>query len=179
MKVKNLLIYSFILASCAPKQELKINTYFDIKGFFTKQISVLEKERPKFTKQILINKEKETKNLTNIDWKKELDPYLQTDINKVAYAQCYKTIENDSIVDYTLKPTETLPVKSILVKKNQKTKQISSIAIESSDENMLYYWKKSLLSTFENGRLKSYSISGKQKILIFEEETFIVEAERK
>jgi hypothetical protein len=179
MKVKSLLIYSFIVASCAPKQELKINNYFDIKGFFTNQIGALEKEKPKFAKQILINKEKETKDLTNIDWKKELDPYLQTDINKVAYAQSYETIENDSMVNYTLKPSETLPVKFISIKKSPKTKQIISITIESSDENLLYYWKKSLLSTFENGRLKNYRVSGRQKILIFDEEAFIVEAERK
>lgn len=179
MKVKSLLIYSIILASCAPKQELKINNYFDIKGYFTYQISILEKEKPKFTKLIIINKEKEAKDLTNIDWKKELDPYLQTDINKVAYAQSYETIENDSMVNYTLKAAQTLPVKSILIKSEPKTKQINSITIESSDENMLYYWKKSLVSTFEHGKLKTYSIRGKQKILIFDEEAFIVEAERK
>jgi hypothetical protein len=174
---------SFFLAlitfSCQQKEEYSTQKYFDIKGLFTNQIIVLSGEKPVFVKNVEINSEKETKEFASIDWKKELDPFVMMDINKPAYAKSYEKIETDSTLKYLLKKGEKLPISSVSIKKNRNVDQISFIEITSNEENMLYGWKKTLIAEFEKGILKKYNISGKQKIMIFDEEVYKIEGIRK
>ncbi|MES2797567.1 MAG: hypothetical protein V4683_16480 [Bacteroidota bacterium] len=156
-----------------------MNQYFDIKALFTKQIGQLTKEKPRFVKQIEINGEKETKETGSIDWKKELDPFVQMDINKPANLGSYEAIETDSTIKYTLKSTERKQIKAININKEVGSNQILWIQIESSDENVLYSWNKKITGTFKNAELEKYNIEGEQKILIFDKESYHVMGTRK
>ena len=173
------ILLAIITLSCEKKQENDTQKYFDIKGLFTNQISDLVNKKPVFVKIVEINSEKEAKEFNSIDWKKELDPFLMMDINKPAYAKSYETIETDSTLKYSLKKGEKLPISSILIEKKRNSNQISFIEIVSNEKNMLYGWKKTLTASFENGILKKYNISGKQKIMIFDEEVYKIEGKRK
>jgi hypothetical protein len=173
------LFLAIITFSCQQKEENSTQKYFDIKSLFTNQINVLSTEKPVFVKNVEINSEKETKEFDSIDWKKELDPFVMMDINKPAYAKSYEIIETDSTLKYLLKKDEKLPISSIWMMKKRNSNQISFIEIASNEENMLYGWNKSLTAEFEKGILKKYNISGKQKIMIFDEEVYKIEGVRK
>ncbi len=166
-----------IFFSCSERQEKIHYSYFDIKDLFVKQITDLSKNKPVFIKSAKLNGEQETQELTTINWKKELEPFVESDLNKPAFVQSYNIVETDSTLQYLLKTGEKLPISSILLKR--KKNQISNIEIAVNDENMLYTWNKALIAEFEKGQLKKYSIKGNQKILIFEQENFHIIGQRK
>ncbi len=169
----------FVLVSCAEKQVVETPKYFDIKGLFAKQIVELSAEKPNFTKSVELNSESETKQLSAINWEKELEPFLAADLNKPAFTQSYDVVETDSTLRYLLKIGEKKPISSIWMMKKRHKNQITFIEIASNDENLLYNWNKTLFATFEGNKLKKYSVKGSQKILIFAEEKFHIIGQRK
>jgi hypothetical protein len=179
MNIIKFLAILILLISCAEKPAEKTHKYFDIKSLFSKQIEELVKEKPIFKKEITINAEKEAKDLSEINWTKELDPFLQSDINKPAFMQSYDIEETDSTLRYSLKTDEKLPISSILIMNKKEDNQLKSIEIISSDENLLYNWSKTLTASFENNKLQKYSVKGKQKILVFDEENYQIIGKRK
>ncbi len=170
--------FLLLFTACTANKEMKQNEYFDIKEVFLNQIKVLNVEKPVFTKTIEMNSQKETKDLSTINWEKELDPFVQMDINKSAFAKSYSVLETDSTISYKLKKEEKLPIKSILIRKNPKSEQLQSIEIEASDHNLLYHWSKTLSANIITGKLKNYSIKGNQKILVFDAEIYSISAIR-
>lgn len=176
------IIYFFLAISCIScEQENDVKTikYFDIKALFTNQIEKMAKQKPVFKKEIEINSEKETKEISTIDWTKELSPFMQSDINKAAFLGSYEIIETDSTIKYRLKAGEKKPISSISIVKTPQNQQVESIDITSSDENMLYRWEKHITASFEEGNLKKYTIKGKQKIMVFDEENYKIVGNRK
>jgi hypothetical protein len=169
-------VLSMVMA-CKPKPDLKINQYFNIKGLFEKQISDLAAEKPIFLKQIQINGVSEAKEISNFDWRKELDPFLQTDINKAAYLGSYEIIESDTTTHYILKANQKLPIKRVNIIHGKSF--ISLIEINSSDNNMLYKWSKILTASFDSGKLQYYTVKSSQKILVFSEEIIAISSKRK
>jgi hypothetical protein len=165
--------------SCEQENEVKTIKYFDIKALFTHQIEKMAKQKPVFKKEIEINSEKETKEISTIDWTKELNPFMQSDINKPAFLGTYDVIETDSAIEYRLKADEKKPISLIKIVKKLQNQQVVSIDISSSDENLLYRWEKHITANFEEGNLKKYTIKGKQKILIFDEENYKIVGNRK
>jgi hypothetical protein len=172
-------LLSILFFSCAQEQDVKTIKYFDIKALFNNQMEMLAKQKPVFNKEVEINSEKEIKDISNINWEKELSPFIQSDINKPAFLGSYDIIETDSTLKYSLKTGEKKPISSISITKSQQNQQIKFINIASSDENMLYRWEKHITATFEEGNLKKYTIKGKQKILVFDEENYNIMGKRK
>lgn len=179
MYKKAYFLLSILFFSCEKEQEVKTIKYFDIKALFTNQIAMLTIQKPVFNKKVEINLEKENKEISDINWEKELSPFIQSDINKPAFLGSYDIIETDSTLKYSLKAGEKKPISSISITKSLQKQQIKFINIASSDENMLYRWEKELKANFESGNLKKYTIEGKQKILVFDEENYKIVSNRK
>lgn len=179
MKIISTICLLFFLIACAEKPIEKTRKYFDIKALFASQIVVLGKEKSIFKKEISINGEKEIKELSAINWEKELDPFLQSDINKPAFLQSYEIVETDSTLRYLLKAGEKQPISSIWMMKKRNSKDITYIEIAASSENLLYSWNKTLIAIFKNGFLQKYSVIGDQKILVFDQENYQIIGQRK
>lgn len=174
-----LLLITLGLFSCEAPHESTSIEYFDIKSLFNAQIKKLEIEKPYFVKNVEINGKKESHETNKNKWAKELDPFLQSDLNKAAFLGSYEITETDTTIRYLLKKEVKSPIYSIWILKKKSTNEVLNIDVASHEENFLYSWQKDLSASFEKGLLKSYSIKGTQKILIFKEENYKIISKRK
>ncbi len=166
MKYFYLLVSVFAFASCK-FQDANVKSekeFFDLQGLIDKQITDFQTKKPMLNKHMEINGNKEDVDTKDIDWAKELDIIRSADLNKSSYTNSYIKTEEKGVLIYTLKPDEFLPVKSqiISVLENGDVK----IEINLATNNYLYDSEKKAEMLIENDRLKSYQISGRQKLFI-------------
>ena len=100
MKLKLILpvlLTSIFLISCNtnPTVTVEIQPYFNLKGFFENESIRLQNENKILTKTIFKDNKEETMVVNTIDWKTELQSFIDIDINKPALLSAYKT---DSVV---------------------------------------------------------------------------------
>ncbi len=174
---------AFILSSCQnPTDTVQTKTYFDLKGFIEQQIIELNKRKPLVNKKMTMDNNKDSKETTQIDWAKELELFIQGDLNKQAYQLSY-TISHPTPNThlYSLKSEEKLPVKSLKVVINETSKQPSLVEILLEEKNKLYHSQKRLLLTCTMRPegvwlLKTYEISGFQQLTLTDKKIFNINA---
>lgn len=131
--------------------------FFDLKGFFEKEIA-----NPKFKtieKTATIDSELETKTLANFDLEKELKLFSDCDINNPSLFDKYKTEESsEGNVIYTAL-NEDLKVQKIEILKSENT--VKKIIIHKKVETQIYNSEKILMYEPTVG----YSIQNSQKTL--------------
>lgn len=82
-----ILFLSFIVFFCgcdAPQENTSM--YFDIPGFIDKEVIHLAEKVRTLKKNLRYNEKEEQQFIEKPDWKKELKPFFETDLNKPAYA---------------------------------------------------------------------------------------------
>jgi hypothetical protein len=153
------------------------NVYYDLKGFVDTQIEFLELQSPTVNKTVVSNGEKELLSTKDVNWKRELELFIQADINKPAYGKSYTIVTSDSLqYEYTLKAGEKLPVQylKIVLDKAGGTPAVVSAQIVS--KNKLYESKKDIQlgCATHSGQLviTNYSIKGYQKLILTEPKAF-------
>jgi hypothetical protein len=100
--------------------------------------------------------------------------FIQADLNKPAFVNSYQVTQNDSLVTYTLKPTETQLVKQIkLILINGELQQVYALL---SDENYLYKTRKEIKADFDQNQLKHYEIDGFQQLVFGEKKAYQIKA---
>ncbi|NBA76029.1 hypothetical protein GOQ04_10785 [Emticicia sp. ODNR4P] len=175
--MKNILASLFLMLSvmaCNQQVEQSNHKYFDLKGTFETQIKELSRRKPTVQKSVKVGTTADTQTKVIQDWEKELDFFIQADLNKPAFLNSYQISQNDSLVTYMLKPTETQLVKEIkLVLKNGKLQQVYALL---SDENYLYKTRKEIKADFEHNRLKHYEIDGFQQLVFGEKKAYQIKA---
>lgn len=145
--------------------------FFDLDGFMKKEIDYLKTEKPEVLKKVKINDASEELTSKAIDWDKDLEIIKQSDLNKAAYRLSYDINEAKSLISYNLKTEENLPIKSLLIHKNDKG-QITKITSEHINHNYLYSSSNIAEVNFENGHLKTYSVKGWQKLFVGSKKDF-------
>ncbi len=173
--MRKLLFISLFLIGCnESEKQNSIKTYFDLSGLITQQITALNKNQPFTHKNLIIVDKKEVLQTNKIDWQKELEMFLQADLNKQSYQLSYNKQENSQIAFYTLKDGEDLPVKSlkIIFNDDKSTKYIEAFL---QTKNYLYQSEKHLLMTLDKNHLTTYKIEGWQKLFIGEKKNFEVD----
>jgi hypothetical protein len=148
-----------------------------MKGFAETQIRLLQAKKPVVKKELRTNDQSETRSSKEIDWKKELELFVQADINKPAYRQSYEIKQPDSLTyEYRLKPGETLTVQQLTVKLDPITGKPSKIHALLISKNKLYESQKDIEMTcgFYGGEwlVSSYHVKGFQKLSILSARTF-------
>jgi len=114
--MRKLLFISLLLVGCTESEtQNSTKTYLDLAGLVNKQITELNKNQPPTHKILVIEEKKEVLNTNKIDWQKELELFLQADINKQSYQLSYNKEETLQMALYTLKEGENLPVKSLKI----------------------------------------------------------------
>jgi hypothetical protein len=174
-------LFSFCFIACqSPSEDTTIKNYFDVKGFMSQQISALNIRKPLVNKQMNVNGEQEQKSTTEIDWAKELDLFIQSDLNKPAFQSSYETTQPDAYTFvYKLKSSEKLPVKSLTIRIDEKYKQPAHIEAVISEHNTLYHSEKRLtlhckMRVEGVWLVDNYQIAGSQHLSLTDKKTFAV-----
>lgn len=78
-----------------------ILVFFDLKGYFNDEIKRLNQENWSVSKKVAINNESEEKTLNSLDFAKELDVFVQSDINRPDWTDKYQidsTLQDGKLV---------------------------------------------------------------------------------
>ncbi|MDI9866103.1 hypothetical protein QM480_17305 [Flectobacillus sp. DC10W] len=175
--MKNILASLFLMLSvmaCNQQVEQSSIRYFDLKGTFETQIKELSQRKPAVQKSVKVGTTADTQTKVILDWEKELDFFIQADLNKPAFINSYQITQNDSLVVYKLKPTETQLVKEI--KLTLKHGELQRVYALLSDENYLYKTRKEIKADFVQKQLKHYEIDGFQQLVFGEKKAYQIKA---
>ena len=147
--------------------------YFDIRGYMEAEIKKLAQE-PSFNKSVYVNGEKETKRLESIDLENELTPFIDSDINKPAWAGKYD-------VDSTFNQAHQLIGLHYQSKDRKlKTKSIA-IDFEGTDVSKIFIVNavnSSVANTYQTLTYqpqKGFSIESKQDVSLMAKNHFKIE----
>lgn len=156
--------------------------YFDVAGYVKGQIQTLSTQKPTVAKNAFINQKANNQTTQDIDWEKELDLFVQADINKPAFRTSYTVVRPDSLTyHYTLKPSEEkLTVRALMVKLDSVTRQPAQITAVLKSENPLYQSERRIL--LESGvnkakgwSIQKYQVEGFQQLTYFDRNEFRVQ----
>jgi hypothetical protein len=178
MKSSIILISIVLLVSACAEESTNITKkYFDLGSVIQSQIKVLNEKKPSFIKTVWNENTPETKMVIIQDWAKELELFLQADLNKPAYLNSYEVIETDTLLNYRLKNTESLPVKSLTIRKVEG--KLESIEAVVQNKNYLYESNKQIRLHLADGQMVSYFINGTQQLVFGDKKVFKIEAKVK
>ena len=170
-KVISLLTFCALLSACNEEvKENQVKKYFDLKGLIDKQIKSLNSKKPVVQKIVIIADSSENQSIKTIDWSKELELFMQADLNKPAFIQSYQVDSSSMGVKYTLKESEKLPVKYLTISRAGE----DGISIEAmiNTNNYLYETERHLKLSLKNSELTDYQIDGFQKIVFGNKKIF-------
>ncbi|MFN8347989.1 MAG: hypothetical protein U0X91_23495 [Spirosomataceae bacterium] len=175
------LICFFIFQSCQnPADTAASNGYFDLKGFISNQITELNKRKPLVVKEMAMGNNNDKKQTSDIDWAKELELFIQADLNKQAYQLSYDVIHPTPTTSlYLLKSGEKLPVKSLKIIVDEASKLPGSVEALIKTENKLYDSEKLISLTCTRRPegvwlVKTYEIRGFQQLALSEKKAFSI-----
>ncbi|MFD2162888.1 hypothetical protein ACFSJU_10835 [Paradesertivirga mongoliensis] len=135
MKYYPALILFVFLASCGNENKETSKQYFDIKGYFSKEVKKLQKQNPVISKTVLQNGQSEARSIMLDNWEAELELFSASDINKPAWKNSYQVINTGNIKEYISKDKQ-LKTRKISIESYRGT--IKHITILNASQNMLY-----------------------------------------
>lgn len=165
-----ILVFALALFSCNQRKEAEANTdlkYFDIKGYFGKEISRMQRLNPDVDKTVSINGASENKKSKIADWNKELAIFVNADINKTSWKGSFKTVKQNGTDIYT-SDSKKIPIKKISVKHHGQ--QVDKIEIILDNKNILYQ-SQDTLTYFPDS---VYAIKKQQKIKLLNEKKYSI-----
>jgi hypothetical protein len=172
--MRKIFFISLILVGCTESGNQNTHKYYyDLAGFINQQISQLTANKPLVKKNILIGEKTETIQTKDIDWKHELELFLQADLNKQSYQLSYTQDSTQKLVIYQLKKDEKLPIKKLKIEFDEE-KTPKHIEALMHVENYLYKSEKKLSMDLEKQKLKNYQIEGWQELFIGKKKEFKV-----
>lgn len=132
------IMFAACLPSCKPdiKETGAALKYFDINGYFTKDIARLNKLNKPVLKTVTHNTVSESKTVHINNWELELSLFKDDDINRPAWKNSYTVIDEDSMLIYRAKYPD-LKMREMLIKKDKgKIKWI--LIYNKTPKNILY-----------------------------------------
>ncbi len=175
------LYFLILFSACQTPTETRTgpNAYYDVKSFVQNQIKLFSQQQPLIEKTMVVGGDEEKRSTKEVDWQKELELFLQADINKPAYRLSYATTRPDSLTyEYTLQTEEDLPVRFLKVVLDKENGKPAAIEAKISSENKLYESEKNLSMRCEekagNWQITTYQIKGFQELVISDRKPFDV-----
>ncbi|KIA90842.1 hypothetical protein OC25_24505 [Pedobacter kyungheensis] len=163
-------VFALALLSCNQRKAAEANTgflYFDIKGYFGKEISRMQKLNPTVQKTVSVNGEAEHKASRIADWEKELAIFVNADINKTSWRGSFK-INQENGADVYTSDNKKIPVKKVVVEKSDA--QINKVEIIIDNKNILFQTQDTL--TYYPDSL--YQIKKQQKIRLLNLKKYLI-----
>lgn len=172
------------LVSCTPEESRDDapKVYYDLKGFVENQITYLNDKKPEVRKTAVLGPNREVSKSRSVDWKKELELFVQADINKPSYRQAYEMVHNGPLrFEYRLKPGNDLPVSYLIIETDSVLKQPLRVEALLRAENKIYKSeKKIVLECAKRDNLigiSAYDVAGYQKLIFVEKKVFSIHGE--
>jgi hypothetical protein len=141
------------------------NIYFPLKDYIEEL--ALNLHGNVLLKEVIVNGEKEEiiDTLTSENWLKELDFFLQADINRPSLAAAYETQKNDQEIIHQLKKGEKGRVQRIVV--NYNADEVKDITFISKSSNLFYTTetKGIIYNRSQEGKIESYVVETTQKVV--------------
>lgn len=141
----------------------QIEKYFPLKAFVENQIDLLDGTT--VSKSIAIKgKMEETKLRMDAEsWRRELDIFIQADINKASLATAYETEERDGLTIYRLKQGEKSAIQEIQV--SYEGEQVRQINFKAYQDDFFYKSaSEGELIVDTSGRIEAYEVAGIQNV---------------
>ncbi|WP_293785115.1 hypothetical protein [uncultured Pedobacter sp.] len=163
-------VLALALLSCNQRKEAEANTslvYFNIKGYFEKEISRLQKLNPTVNKTVSVNGTIESKSAKIADWTKEFAIFVNADINKTSWKGSFKTTEKNGVAIYT-SDHDKIPVKKVSI--TWRGREVGKIEIVIDNKNIVYRSQDTL--TYFPDSL--YSYKKQQKIRLLKDKKYAV-----
>jgi hypothetical protein len=157
-----LIIVSFLACKPDKNESAQVN-FYPWEKYLTSQIDSLAKHPHSVNKTILLDGQKEVKQLVNIDWKQEWAMFLHADLNKPAATSSYDNLSEEGIIWYSLKAGEKLAVKKLYIQMDAFDRP-AKVEIIMEEKNFLFETKKKLHMNFAEGKVQTYSIDGTQQM---------------
>jgi hypothetical protein len=160
------LIAGIFLSGCIePRQPNQFEKfYFDIENYFADQAKLLSNNYTEVEKLLINNNDTQRVVLNNLIWIEELAPFLNSDINKPAWKDSYRTdsvFDDETLKSISYKSLEDkLPVKQIQLHFTNNT--VDHIFIENATRNYVYNSVQVL--SYSSG--KGFTIEGEQDIIL-------------
>ena len=140
-------VYFFLLLSMYSCQTaihkdaaIQKKEYFDLKDFFNQEIARLEKSNDSFKKTVKIGDKSETQTPKEVDWKQELQIFVESDINKTAWFDKYQKDTTENKITYTAQD-DNLKIRSIhlhFANPPYTAQFMEEVEIINHTENVLY-----------------------------------------
>ncbi|WP_316822847.1 hypothetical protein [Pedobacter gandavensis] len=153
-------------------QQKEAHPYFDLKGYFTREVTRLSREKPMVHKTVLVNDATESKDLQIANWQKELSIFSDADLNKSAWKGLFQVKKTDTMELYS-SSNEKVPVKEMkVIKKKGKVYGLQMVIRNSNalytSSDTLSYFPDSLYEVKKNQHIrllaeKNYRITGRFK----------------
>lgn len=169
---KRLFLLALIITSCSLPEQKGGNQvakkYFDLDSLMQSQMEQLESLNPTVNKSITIDDKQEEKTVKNVDWNNELSVFFNSDINKPKLLDQYKTKKttngSELLLSYNFIKKGATGVQKMQITKDENTKHIQSVEIESLERNAIFSSHKNIDLIFKDNRLTSYSMNGFDKV---------------
>jgi predicted ribosome-associated RNA-binding protein Tma20 len=162
------LYFILILPACKPAiQQNASLKYFDVKGFFSRDSARLTKLNSLIFKTVYHNGATESKKVHIDNWGTELGLFSGSDINRPAWVNSYKIINEGNIIIYKAKSPE-LATQEILIK--QINGKVEYMLIYNHSKNLLYTNDEELTyfpdSLYQINKVQSVRLLGTNKYQI-------------
>lgn len=162
------MLFVIALPSCKPDnlKEGAVNEYFDIKGYFEKNIAQLKKQHLTVNKTVVHNGTSESKEVEINNWDTELALFTESDINKPAWKGSYTKLDSAGTVIYTANNTDLRTRRIIICKREDGS--INQLSIYNQVNNALYNTSETLNYYPDSG----YTIEKYQKVKLLGANTY-------
>jgi hypothetical protein len=150
------------LAACRPTVKENKIKFFDLQQYFASEASRMDKAKPTVNKTVVHNKDREQQNVQVKDWKRELDLFTSSAINKPAWQESYKADTSADFIIYRAVDAK-LKTRQIIIKKNQD--KVKYILIYNQTDNLLYKTNEKLTyfpdSLYQIDKIQQVKLLGK------------------
>ena len=167
-----------ILLGCTPDRTAESAEGGVLTAFLQREITRLTAAQTSVLKDARLDGKTETHVLKEINWKKELDVFVQADVEKPALRTNYDVTQpNAQTKVWTLKSDLHLPVERVLVETAPGSTEVVRMEAQMRSKNFLYDTTKKLSFTTRSGpnrkrQLTAYEVVGSQKPMFGREMVF-------
>jgi hypothetical protein len=173
-----LLLFLFLASCTNSENKIQSKNYYDLAGLVNQQIRDLSSRKALVEKTVILADKQERIETKDIDWNKELELFLQADLNKQSYQSAYIVDVKGKRISYRLKEGEKMPVNQLLIEFDDKDLP-KHIEATMHTNNYLYESDKKLTADLVNNKLINYKIEGYQELFIGSRKNFSVEGKIK
>ena len=175
------LLLLICLSGCEIGQNRELTAYFDLSKLLIDQMLLLKSENPLIQKTVILDGKTEKKelHLDSLGWLRELDIFIEANINKPSLVNAFEMEASQNQIIYSRKKKDEDGVQRFEIKLVSNTTP-GEITIETNTQNSLYHDETSLRISFRDYKgqmiLSGYSVEGAQTSLSREPTTYQIDA---